>query len=631
MPQLDSNRPILEDLVANISRLDLVKESQVIQKQTEWARKALRSPQYTRIDQFQVESTLQGLIEKFMVLNREDLSVALSANLQKLKYDKITPDVLFLLIQLSDQPVQVPLYASERKSDPIARPQLTWNQVLQEEPYSDEELWNKPNYSPFTSDSEDDSLPSLQPSSKAVSPTKTTGDGARVPPFDFIDEDLLLALSQQQFWIKTLPAPTDDAHTKDFAIPEKQVIREVLLMLRGLPTSLFHTTDDGNFEFRNKHKIEQITSHVFVDLMFTFTAVAKRIASVRTWANTSQTEILRQAFSASVQKQMQVFDIFIGSLEMSLLSPTSHTSITLTSVLDQVRVQSRPWLFLQTNLRSLSAESGPFSHLEALYELICASQAIGDYPIFELLNRIFVESLQCFLRPIHKWMTEGIADTSTASFFIIEVDGQLDAGSIWNDQFQFRLGEAQEILAPGFIHTAAQRIMDTGKSIRFLNKLGLVLKAPSTDISDLGVEHFCKLDGQLPQIPFPMLFAHAFGDWIESLYSPASAILREQLLTDYRLEQSLAALENIYLSADGSQLQAFADPMFEAIDKQTMPWNDRYVLSERAKTVFVKSPNVNADLISVRYAKTKATSRGVQAVSGIIIDYEVSLSVLVEP
>jgi gamma-tubulin complex component 5 len=629
MAQASVTNPILDELVADISGLSPVKDARKFKKQRDNALKTTKSTQYGRVNQFEVESNLQGLVEKFQVLNRDDLSIALAEKLHTLKQytDKWTPDILFLLLQLSDRPVEkLPQYVARSQAIVSGKPDLTWDEVLMEDPYSDEELWKDVTYSPISSDSEDESLPALDPSNKprhGSSEDDAKDIRKEIEPFETIDEDLLSSLRQLQFWSQKTRLPNANGVTESSLVQESHAIREVLLVIRGLPTSLFKITGAGKVEFQGLYKIEDITSPVFSDLMSSFASIAQRILAVRIWANESQTDNLYQSFTASVQKQIQQFDKKLGLLDSALLASSGQIVVSLMHILEEVRVKSKPLLFLQASMDKLSPQKGPFSHLEILYNLICEQQESGDIVLFYFLGTIFFESAQNFFRPIQKWMTAGSINSDTSSFFIVEIDGPLDDASIWNDQFHFRLAEDREMLAPKFIQTSAHRILNTGKSIRFLNKLGLDLRETSATMSSMRFEDVCKVDGQIPLASFSILFDHAFSNWIENMYGPTSNILREQLLTTHRLQQSLAALEDIYLSTDGTRLQALADPMFEAIDNRTSVRNDKYLLSERLKAVFADCPNVNVDLLTIRTTMAKSNARSIRVASNFTIDYRV--------
>jgi gamma-tubulin complex component 5 len=628
MAHASLTNPILDELVAEVSKLSPRRDAREFKKQRDIALRITKSNNYARVNQFEVENTLQGLVEKFQVLNRDDLSLALAEKLHSLKEhaDKWTPDILFFLLQLSDQPVKkLPPYVAQSRSTSPGQPELTWDQLLKEDPYSDEELWKNVTYSPISSDSEDDSLPSLDHSSKPRS--KSSEETARDKhmdnePFELVDNDLLLSLSQIQTWGEHFSLANNRGRGNP-NIPEIHAIREVLLALRGLPTALFRITEVGNVEFRGHFKIDQITNSVFSDLMSSFASIAERVLFVRIWASKIQKETLHQSFSASVQKQIQIFDNEIGQLESSLLITSGQVTVSLMHVLEDIRLKSKALVFLQSSMSRFLPFRGPFSHLESLYDLMCEQQASGDLTLFQFLGTIFFESLQSFLRPIQKWMAQGSIGSDVSSFFIVEMDGPLDNASIWNDQFHFRVAENQEMLAPKFIQTSSKRIMNTGKSITFLHKLGIDVEEAAPSMANLSFEDVCVLDGSIPLASFPVLFDHAFSSWIESMYGPAANILRDQLFTTYQLQQSLAALQDIYLSTDGTRLQALADPMFEAIDNRTSVWNDKYLLSERLKAVFAECPGVDTDLLTIRAAMSKTNARSIRVASNIAIEYHV--------
>lgn len=66
----------------------------------------LRTTSHTRTDQFAVAKQLEGLQEKFRILNRDELAEALQSQLVELEKTRNSwfPEILCLLLQLSDRP-----------------------------------------------------------------------------------------------------------------------------------------------------------------------------------------------------------------------------------------------------------------------------------------------------------------------------------------------------------------------------------------------------------------------------------------------------------------------------------------------------------------------------------------------
>jgi gamma-tubulin complex component 5 len=517
---------------------------------------------------------LEGLIEKFHVLNRDDLADALGEKLAQLGAisAKWAPDILFLLLQLSDQPAtKAPEYTSPSPVDSTELPALTWEQVLENDPYSDDEIWNQPSYSPISSDSEHElSLPSLSPTSPTAPALHQETDDDTGPLDDLLiepDTEILPALEKLQFWTQANSTTADGVGvvSSPQTIPELHVIREILLMLRGLPTSVFTISRQRTVAYCGGYGISNVTQPIFTSHLQAVAAAGTELLQVRDWCRQSWSDSLLQAFQAAVQTKLRQFDQRIGVLESSFVCAAEDTVVSLIDTLNTVTSLGKPLLAVRKLILNMSPLS-KFSHLELLHDSICNYQATGDVENFECMGSIFFDSLQAFLRPIRKWMTEGVISHAHSAFFIVEKDGQLDNASIWHDQFHLRQSKSGQLLAPKFVHTSLKQILNAGKSIVFLEKLRVTTTFADAEHQTLDFESVCNSQDGYSLTPFPILFDRAFSEWIEGMYSPASSILRESLFNRYHFEKCLNALEEIYLSKDGTRLQAFADPMFEGID-----------------------------------------------------------------
>jgi gamma-tubulin complex component 5 len=264
--------------------------------------------------------------------------------------------------------------------------------------------------------------------------------------------------------------------------------------------------------------------------------------------------------------------------------------------------------------------------LELLYEAVCESQAAGDASSYKYMGDLFFESLQAYLRPVRMWMEEGAISIEDDFFFIQENTEKTEASSIWHDRFTLRQAPDGSLLAPKFLHPAGLLILNTGKSIVFLQRLGILRLESLGPEPVLDFDSICSSTAQSYLAPFPALFGGAFDDWIRSKHGPSSAILLRHLFNNCQLWRSLNALEEVYFAKDGTRLQELADTIFEKLDsRRIQSWNDRYLLSELIQNVFTGSDSVDAGRLSVRTVHTKSSPRSIKALSSIVIDYNVGL------
>jgi gamma-tubulin complex component 5 len=603
-----------------------------LKKWKDFAVKTSRSTQFGRVNQFEVDATLRGLIEKFQVLNRNDLAEGLDDRLKQLSTisSKWTPEVLALLLHLSDKPVKKTDFYTpqERPRTPEAEP-LTWYQILSEDPVSDDDLWLEESYSPISSDSEDE-LP-LSPNLQPVAPLVPVDGPESTQDFGKYliesSDDFLQSLSEAQFWNQPLAdrrgsLPDDEALID---VPELHVIREALLMLRGLPTSLFRIDQKGIVHFVEKYSLHEITQPLFSSVMQKIATIGTRIGAIRSWSDQPQSDHSMQRFRAIIYNRLIEFYNELSDLEISYTQSPREKIISLIEVGNTLGQLTRPLIQLEIiTTHLIQPKPSPFLHLELLYDLTCMHQASGDDKLYEYTAKVFFDALTIYLRTIRQWMQQGKLEINNSSFFIAMIDENADDSSIWHDRYVLRKTSTDALHAPKFTYPAAGRILNAGKTVVFLEKLGI--KAPEYKINNdnLTFENINNHGSDTSIAPFASLFDTAFNEWIQSKYSPASSILRHHLVSTYGLERDLAALQEIYFSSDGSKFQSFADPIFEAIDRRALAWNDRFLLSERIQELYHNSLNVDAERLSIRTTTSRASTRSVKALSTIIVDYSVS-------
>ncbi|EMR69704.1 putative spc97 spc98 family protein [Eutypa lata UCREL1] len=153
--QLGALTEELVEVVVSISpqsdpkRFDILKESTL---------RKIRHHSFLRTNQFLVTNELDGLEERFRVLNRDGLAGELRGRLDALAQlpNKWTPDILHFLLQLSDQPVQnSKLRDLEllRTLDEESEPPLKWDDIAKEEGWDqDQDLWQSVDFADDSSD-----------------------------------------------------------------------------------------------------------------------------------------------------------------------------------------------------------------------------------------------------------------------------------------------------------------------------------------------------------------------------------------------------------------------------------------------------------------------------------------------
>ncbi|PSN75339.1 hypothetical protein BS50DRAFT_541293 [Corynespora cassiicola Philippines] len=616
---------LTDELIQSIVRFDPETDRKAYRHAKELAARELRGHHYARTNQFDVQRSFAGLDEKFRVLNRDDLADALAKRVQELEgvRNKWIPECLSLLLQLSDRPTENSrVEALELLRPPTPPPPLTWDQILEEEPYSDEEIWKDIDYA--AGSSEDEAEPVRKEKSKPSPPTSVEEEDTYDPEACItpVDHSLAAAIEEAQFWKRK---PVDDDSKVE--ITEIQAVKETLFMLAGLSTSLYHL-DRQNARIRIKQK--NILGHAIANtvdhLLTQLASIGQDLYRLRQWTKRPSSLPLIQSFEAAVTRRLTEYDKSLALLQQRYLIPKAPISVSLLELHDEVQTSSGPFLRLARIVADIEPQLlvNPFVHLETLFDQITLSQMMLERNVFDFLSDIFFECLQTYLKPIRRWMENGELGANDETFFVFENDSGSEASSIWHDRFVLRRGNENALRCPSFLHPAAQKIFNTGKSVVFLKELGIYGAGLDALEPEPRLDHdvVCGNASELPLSPFPELFQMSFQTWIRSKYSLASNILREHLFVDAGLMRVLADMRCLYLGADGSVFQDFADAIFERMDTGQSGWKDRFLLTELARGILTTALHEsNAEKLVVRSARTKTQSRSVKVLVGLSVDY----------
>ncbi|KAH7042576.1 Spc98 family-domain-containing protein [Macrophomina phaseolina] len=601
--------------------------------------RGLRAQQWQRVNQFDVQASYEGLVEKFIVLDREDLAEALESRLRELTRHttRWTPEILALFLSLSDRPVEKARVEDlEKLKLPEGPPELTWADIIAEDPLDEEGIWDDVDYAAESSDDEPASKQRKRAATRDVTPVSSVVDeneftAAAEACIISPDPAALEVISDAQFWRQEHKRDSFMAKPERH-ITELQAVRETLFMLCGLPTSLFALNKDlKKVEFSKRYALTHAMIPTWQDQLQHVATTGTTLLQLRSWIKLEPSIALLQTFRAAVIEELRGFDKYIAQLQKCCLGSTNQVTVSLIQIATSIQSRANPLLRLRRLISqaSQSTQRSPFVLLEGLFEEINMVQMAGDAELFPCLTRIFFQCLQTYLKPIRRWMEEGELAVDDQIFFVGTVDKSSEASSLWHDQYILRQSAVGKLHAPSFLHFAAKKIFNSGKSVVFLKELGQYDSDASAGIEPrLDIESVCGPgifdSASIPLAPFSELFTQAFEDWIRSKYTFASSILRERLFSGYGLWDCIDALEFIYLSKDGSLMQAFADTIFEKLDRGRSGWNDRYVMSEIARSIYSTVPSVQSDKLAVRTVALKgkgASPRSVKALSAIAVDY----------
>lgn len=555
-----------------------------------------------------MEKSLAGLQERFRVNSRDALADELKTRLDALPEHpfKWYPETLHLLLELSDQPTYNTKLGDVAHADEDGAdgPKLRWEDIAQEDGWAqDSDIWDSINYSDesgdeiFDSANEDETDDSSNFGGDA--PLGRTAEDLIIQPQD---NEALKAVVQQQGWKQEEPTRDPDGKIHKVGVSETQALREVLFMLQGLPTTLF----DANGAPDPVFQISNIAWQTHKSLLNTFSEAGGYVSILRRFAAQREKEPQLQALQDCVTERVRVLDQNLVQIQKRLANPTEQVVVSLIAAKEELTPVLEPLFKLSGVILKVqqNPHSDNFRYLELLFDESSMAQLTGNQQLYEFLARIFLECFTVYLREIRSWVEEGRLLPSDEAFFIYNGAKDVALGNIWQHRFKLRRTEDGQLLAPKFVHPAADKIYTTGKSIVILRLLGR-LKVEDSLRSEqephvLTYESICPPGFE--SAPFPDLFNMALGQWIERKYTAVSSALKAALFDEYGFEAALQSLHSVYLMSDGAAASSFCERLFAKLDAKDTHWHNRRALTTSAQEAFAST--VDASRLAVAVVDT---------------------------
>ncbi|KAL2363465.1 hypothetical protein RJZ56_003635 [Blastomyces dermatitidis] len=589
-----------------------------------------------RTDHLEVAKRLDGLQEKFQVLDNDALSDALHSRLEELNQRRIhrAPEALSLLLELSDRPaVHSTIEDLDLLRRPASPPPLTWSDIYASDPLSDEEeIWQDIDYAALTSGDD------LSSTSSGVSIPRIVPQRSKVPLDDFktpdtcflpVEDEILLSRIQDlELWRNRVAQTNRPTNDDDLYLTELQVIRETIFMLQGLPTTLFWYLDDS-VEVDRRFRLRHASPIAFGNLLRSFSVLGAQLHVIRRFAQHPQKLQFMQMFQREVEFHLCRFNKDLSNMEAEHSGTAESSTPSLIRLFSNVYEETSLLRELSDLINKLADQSPneAFQYLDLLYDLVCSKQACGDDTTFQHVAKIFFKCFEVYARPIRLWIEKGQLDKTLGTFFVSDSGKQLtDLRTLWHEWFV--LDEVHgRLYAPDFLRPAAKKIFTTGKSMIFIRRLGLdpdVLETPKC--MNISYENICSSDHFSPLLPFPVLLEYSFDRLIDSNHTFASNLLRKQLDEQCGLWISLEALEYIYLGKDMSLSSIIDHEVFDLIDKGIQSWNDRFFLTELAQGTFGSLACIDPSRLIIRSKQIGLQDfeyhcRSAQILKAIAMDY----------
>ncbi|KAK0739611.1 Spc98 family-domain-containing protein [Apiosordaria backusii] len=551
----------------------------------------LRNHTYLRTNQFEVEDRLKGLEERFRVIGRDALADAFHKRLEAYEphHNKFTPDVFHFLLELADQPAQNTQLTALDEPEEVPPPKLTWRDIAREDGWIQErDIWLFNRHSPDSSD--DEGAAEIKTVASVESLTSASSVDGRVQrtaldcAFKPQGEELLQRVKEALSW-RQPPTVVEGGQPEKTTITSLPLLREVLFMLSGLPTTIF----DADCNPSSGYQLQGISVEASDALLNSFSECGRKLAPLRAFSKRKAQSPLLQVFESSMQKALGSLDLQLASIQGRYVAIEEDVVVSLVGVLNEVRPILTPLYALSDIIRQLQEERNThaFRYLELLYDAAGMAQLQAHRDTYHLLGGMFLDCFQIYLKPIRLWMEEGRLLPGDRTFFVSESSTKLPLPQIWKSQFNLLRSPEGNLHAPRFLKPAIHRIFTAGKSIvvlKHMKRHAATSKYRATEEPKMDFATVCP--DNLEFAPFSELFSSAFDAWIQSKHHTAAATLQELLYTSYGLSQSLDMLEQVYLMSDGSKADAFASAIFRHLDNFSNSWKDRFTLTEIAQEAF---------------------------------------------
>ncbi|KAI7889635.1 Spc98 family-domain-containing protein [Mucor mucedo] len=453
----------------------------------------------TSTSEHEVDTAINGLVEKFSIKGRRDVSKALlehkSAYLDKsrplgspntnqsiLKYD-----LLQLLLSLSSSRNQTYDHIPILNESMPTENNLTWEEVVKDDPLEGDhwKKWPEDTSDDDSSDndgrdSDEESTTARQLRNNETQDTQTVNDpevssSAYYNQMD-IDErgdpESLGFLITQQYWrddysleredesdaaLLQNPCQMSDAlgnllytraeRSRLKTIPESGVIREVISLLRGCRGVLFKY-EDGQFQLDENYVLQHLSRNalgsilnefcVFGNILSELRQIVTRVANDAKYGQTSQ------AFAASIYNSLMDFDGLLSELEAGSGFITRNSTASISILKLRTTLDSHLQCFKELHEITMNT---PYSDanprlistylISAFYDHTLIAQSSGQRVVYDTLLYVLEQLLVPYGRIIDDWIFYGSLEGDVANeFYVVSSEIiSIEDPNFWTDGF----------------------------------------------------------------------------------------------------------------------------------------------------------------------------------------------------
>ena len=497
-----------------------------------------------------------------------------------------------------------------KEPEPDPDPVLLWKELRAEDPLLVEEsVWQNVDFALESSEDEfEDTLSTASDPTTVESHAEELNNEREYHTVVEADEQQILSdVRKAQFWRE---APSVDGvrlETVKKPITDLQAAREILFMLRGLPTSFFEvSTKSHNVQPASGYTIKSASYETTCALLHELAKFGTTLNSLRSWIDEPQSIPLIQAFQSQVRVSISDFHRDMSNYEQRFLMQNMEIIVSLMDLQTYISKIARPLIRIAEIMKRLHEERYAFAfrYLELIYDEICVSQLEGDDEMYGYMGRMFFTCFQSYLTPLRTWMEEGDLDDKDKVFFVTRSSTHTDAAAMWQSRYQIRRSQDGRLHTPKFLLPAAAKIFTTGKSIVILKNLKRFHSVRAKEAEPLlTFESVCTPSFAFTLAPFQDLFHAAFEGWVQNKYGHTSERLHQILFSQCGLQNALDATAKIYFMGAGAAIVDFTGHVFDKLDVLDASWKDRFTLTDIIQNSFRGVATVRSDQIRVHVAQ----------------------------
>jgi gamma-tubulin complex component 5 len=618
---------LADNLVASLLAID--KDDPIIGQTRSAVAKGLRDASHGRTNQFEVAARYDGLVEKFAVLDRDDLSDALQERLEELPTKgKWLPEILALFLSLSDRPVEktatdaiARLHAAEHPDE-----QLTWEEIIADDPLDEPGIWDdiergyhsSGDETSFGQDDDFGSEPTVSTEASTVNEhdPEALAELLVTQPTDVALEGVKLSRSAAE-----LSDEDQISHVSWLA-----VVRDSLFMLRGLPTDLYEMNSlTGGIKARPDTTTMTASRRVISDALLQFASLGNSMQQVRQWVRSAQSLPYVRTCQAITERLLADFGSQLSTLEERYVGESVDTVVSMIQVLSETQTIARHLASIARMTAQMAPDS-PFALLDELFDCVCTAQLTGDDEAFNVLGSILFEGVQTYIRPVATWISNGIIAGNLQDFFVEQSAADCEPGDLWHSKYALRRSADGSPHTPRFLHNIAEDIFAKGKAKMFLDHLvhgsnvpeAMAYTQPGPDFASLLIEV-----ERNPLTSFSELFDATLQAWTLNISSDVAPRLKGLLLDQHGLLDLLSAMDSVYTSANGALFQDFTDSLFGRIARSPSGWSNNFLLTELARETLGDARDVNPESLSITTDDIPRSANITQALQTINTAYHI--------